>query len=49
MFPVAAVIASTEARPMNASVYLAIITELDGQRSVLRLGIGNAVASKQLA
>ena len=37
MFPVAAVIASTEARPMNASVYLAIITELDGQRSVLRL------------
>ena len=37
MFPVTAVIASTEARPMNASAYLAIITELDGQRSVLRL------------
>jgi anti-anti-sigma factor len=37
MFPVTAVIASTEARPMNASAYLAIITEFDGQRSVLRL------------
>ena len=37
MFPVTAVIASTEARPMNASAYLAIITELDGQRSMLRL------------
>jgi anti-sigma B factor antagonist len=37
MFPVTAVIAPTEARPMNASTYLAIIAEHHRQRSVVRL------------
>jgi anti-anti-sigma factor len=37
MFPVTAVLAPTEARPVNASTYLAIIAERHRQRSVLRL------------
>jgi anti-sigma B factor antagonist len=37
MFPVTAVIAPTEARPMNASTYLAITAEHHRQRSVVRL------------
>jgi anti-sigma B factor antagonist len=37
MFPVTAVIVPTEARPMNASTYLAIIAEHHRQRSVVRL------------
>jgi anti-anti-sigma factor len=37
MFPVTAVIVPTEARPMDASTYLAIIAEHHRQRSVVRL------------